>query len=172
VQLNYDFDMFSVIPDTLFGDPKRGGFLKAVGAGADDRRNKIALFRDPRTAEALAAAPERVRDFFFAAGFGLNTYASGAPQGCYPRADHDHRQLTLRAFLDFPRDLLAPAPGQAFDPHRFLADAVSAEPIKMDDDKEVVAQRQGIKIFGFSLGEIAGGVALYFVLQFGYTMAF
>lgn len=89
--LNYDFDMFDVVPSDVSDDPELQQFLNDAGFDMAPETGQIALFRETRTAEALRHAPEPLRAFFLESGFGLNTYDSGAPCGRYPAKDEEAR---------------------------------------------------------------------------------
>lgn len=135
--LSYDFDMFSVIPQAFFDDPKLGRDLRRAGLSHDQRQNRVALFREPETAAALTRAPQPVQDYLRAAGFGTKTYSSGAPPGRFPSRDDTARTAVLRLLRDeAPRHDL-PAPGGPtpvrgeFDVHRFLLAALDARPVEM-----------------------------------------
>ncbi len=142
--LNYDFDIFDLVPKGLGQDPETTGFLrrlgllarKGTGASnmADIGPNQVALFRELQTADALRAAPKGLRDYFLTAGFGLNTYCSGAPRHHYPATDENARleiieRLTVLApshTLPEPGDY--PEGGAVFRLGAFLADLGEARP--------------------------------------------
>ena len=98
--LSYDFDMFDLIPTEGEDDPTLGKFMTDIGFCPDAAARKVALFRDTQTAEALRAAPEALRSFFLASGFGLNTYQSGAPAGFYPEQDEEARLDIIRRLTE------------------------------------------------------------------------
>lgn len=100
MSLTYDFDIFDVIPTDGEDDPTLGRFMSEIGFGPDQKSRKVALFRDQRTADALRDAPDVLRDFFLASGFGLNTYHSGAPDGYYPAKDEDARLDIIRQLTE------------------------------------------------------------------------
>ena len=93
----YDFDMFSIMPDEVRAEFK--DMLDEVGMG-EVTTKQVAQFRDPATAEALQNADPQVKELFLAAGFGLNTYHSGAPEGRYPGTDEDARNTCLRKLAE------------------------------------------------------------------------
>ena len=72
--LNYDFDVFSLIPRNVSDDP-------------DSMESKAALFRDQATLQALQGAHPRVRRIFELAGFGVTVHDSGAGAGRIPERD-------------------------------------------------------------------------------------
>lgn len=145
MQLSYDFDMFCVIPQALFDDPKVGPRLRSSGLRPDHRENRVALFRDPATAAAFRRAPQHVQDYLRAAGFGTTTYASGAPPGRYPARDEMARMAVLCALRRLaPRfplpEASAPraAPGE-FEVREFLMAALDARPYEMAADRRALA---------------------------------
>ncbi|WP_299849682.1 hypothetical protein [uncultured Roseovarius sp.] len=89
----YDFDMFSVIPEEVRQEFQ--GFLNDVGMGPSVGK-QVALFRDPTLVEALSSADEKVKNLFLDAGFGLNVYDSGAPEGRFPGHDEAGRNACVR----------------------------------------------------------------------------
>lgn len=133
--LNYDFDIFEVIPSEMVADPELGDFLSDVGFTADEKDNRIALFRDPRTADALRDAHPLLRDFFLASGFGLNTFHSGAPRKRYPARDEGARlavihQLTQNAeTMQLPNADDDAGQGDAFRLTEFLMQLTEAQPL-------------------------------------------
>lgn len=135
--LAYDFDIFEVIPDSGPSDPGLDGFLTAAGFVSQADGATVALFRDPRTAEALRRAPPALRDYFVASGFGFNTYDSGAPPGFYPAKDESARlAIILRLTENASRHALqrfddAPEGGEVFRLGAFLSELDRAQPIDM-----------------------------------------
>jgi len=135
--LAYDFDIFEVIPDSGKPDPQLDGFLTAAGFVSRDECATVALFRDPRTAEALRRAPSALRDYFVASGFGFNTYQSGAPAGRYPAKDEAARLAIILRLTEnvschaLPRLDDAPEGGDVFRLGAFLAELDHAQPIEM-----------------------------------------
>lgn len=138
--LNYDFDMFDVIPGNGDEDPSLGRFMTEIGFRPDATARKVALFRDQRTADALRDAPDSLREFFLASGFGLNTYQSGAPTGFYPQEDEDARLDIIRRLTEnaeiypLPR-LTEGADAQGFVLMDFLAALAAAQPMEMQRHK-------------------------------------
>lgn len=100
MNLNYDFDVFSVIPKDIFADPKLGQFLGEMGMKENVMGNKVALFRDPKTVAALQATSPRVIEAFKKAGFGFNVYDSGAGPGRFPTGDFNARAIFLQRLTD------------------------------------------------------------------------
>jgi hypothetical protein len=136
--LNYDFDIFSVFPKAVFDDPKVGGMLAELGFEHQQRGNHVALFRDPRTVEALRQAPQAVQDYLRGAGFGMNTYHSGAPAGRYPAEDEPARVALIEKLAEelsrhnLPKsDDSQPNP-EAFNLPAFFEAVVMAEPLAAD----------------------------------------
>jgi hypothetical protein len=132
--LKYDFDIFDVVPGQTDMDLELGGFLLQNGLNADDRDNKIALFRDERTANALRNAPPQLRAFFLASGFGLNTYHSGAPENRYPACDEDARLDVIGRLAANAEQFALPKPadypegGDVFRLGEFLMHLADAQP--------------------------------------------
>jgi hypothetical protein len=141
MSLTYDFDIFDVIPTDGEDDPTLGRFMSEIGFGPDQQSKKVALFRYQGTADALRDAPDVLRDFFVASGFGLNTYHSGAPDGYYPAKDEDARldiirQLTENAEVyDLPNIAEHGEDGQGFVLGDFLTALAHAQPIEMPKEE-------------------------------------
>ncbi len=133
--LAYDFDMFSIFSDEIFADPKMRGLLKDAGITARKPANRIALFRDPRTAEALRAAPQPIRDWLRASGFGENFLPSGIPAGHYRASDEQERLQIMKRLTDnlskfpLPRADSPEARAAAFRVGDFLLSVTTAEPM-------------------------------------------
>ncbi len=138
--LNYDFDMFSVIPKAIFDDPALGGFLGEMGFTQNQKSNYVALFRDPATVAALQRAPQGLQDYLRASEFGFNTYHSGAPAGRYPDTDDAARIMVIEMLagnvgkFDLPRADDSQPPEDAFHLPAFFAALVEAQPISMPTD--------------------------------------
>lgn len=135
--LAYDFDIFEVIPESGSSDPQLDGFLSDAGFRPARDLATVALFRDPHTAQALRDSPPGLRDYFLASGFGLNTYASGAPPGRYPAGDEAARLALIQRLADnarhypLPRSEGAAVAGDAFRLEFFLAALDDCEPLDM-----------------------------------------
>jgi hypothetical protein len=127
--LRYDFDICRELPEAVFADPGL--------ADGDARSNQPgayrALFRDPRTAEALRNASPNVRDLFDRSGFGFTTYDSGAPTGHYPAQDEDSRANVIAKLAEnlFEADLSG-EDFNGFDFAEFLDLVDMSEPIQLD----------------------------------------
>lgn len=136
--LRYDFDIFSVVPTELFGDPKVSGILSEIGVQEDARANKVALFRDPATIEALNNAPEALREYFLASGFGMNPSPFQVPWGQYRASDEAARNdVTVRLtenIQKFTLPKVGETPAGGFELADFLRDLTTAQPIP---DEEV-----------------------------------
>ncbi len=142
--LSYDFDMFDVIPPEGEDDPALGHFMAEIGFCPDERARKVALFRDPRTADALRAAPDALRAFFLASGFGLNTYQSGAPAGRYPAQDEEARLDIIRRLTENAEVYSLPRLNQAsedqeFSLEEFLTALAAAQPLELTLNGAVLA---------------------------------
>lgn len=134
MSLAYDFDILDVIPGGGASDPQFDGFLKEIGFKPKADAASVALFRDPRTAEALRNGSPMLRDYFLASGFGLNTYQSGAPAGRYPAKDEAARMDIIRRLTENASRFPLPQPGDSdlFQLDDFLAELARSEPF--DDD--------------------------------------
>ena len=136
--LNYDFDIFSVFPKEVFEDPKVGGMLAEMGFQHQQRGNHVALFRDPRTVEALRQAPQAVQDYLRGAGFGMNTYHSGAPAGRYPADDEPARVALIEKLAEelsrhnLPKSDDSQPDPEVFSLPAFFEAVVTAEPLPAD----------------------------------------
>ncbi|MDO8883910.1 MAG: hypothetical protein U0934_11185 [Pseudotabrizicola sp.] len=137
--LAYDFDIFQIIPDTGSSDSELSGFLNAIGFSPPPEAATVALFRDPRTADALRRAPPGLRAYLLDSGFGLNTFDSGAPRGRYPARDEAARLDLIRRLTDNARSHDLPRPddsaegGDVFRLGEFLAELDKTAPIQMPD---------------------------------------
>lgn len=134
--LSYDFDMFDVFPTEGEDDPVLGKFMTEIGFRPDAATRKVALFRDARTADALRDAPEGLRNFFLASGFGLNTFQSGAPAGFYPEQDEEARLDVIRRLTENAEVFSLPRLDQAtetseFSLTAFLTALAAAQPMAM-----------------------------------------
>ena len=137
--LSYDFDIFDVIPPSDSGDNLVRDLLAHRASNLRPEGATVALFRDEATAEALSTAPPALRDYFLASGFGLNTYASGAPRGFYPAQDEQERLAIICRLTENARTHDLPAPedfpegGCVFRLGEFLAELTSALPVPTPD---------------------------------------
>ena len=135
MSLDYDFDILDLVPDQTGPDPFLNGFLARIGFPRDTSGNKVALFRDLATADALRDAPDGLRDYFLACGFGLNTYHSGAPPRRYPAEDEAMRLEIIDRLSAAAPHYPLPLPGSyaeggtAFRLGAFLANLELAEPM-------------------------------------------
>lgn len=134
VTLNYDFDILDLHPDQKWGTASLDRLMAQAGFTADPRETRVALFRDPRTAKALAKAPVALRDYFLGSGFGLTSYHSGAADGRYPARDEKARlaiiaRLTLNVGdYDLPSPDEYPEAGEVFRLGDFLHHLSLAQP--------------------------------------------
>lgn len=128
--LRYDFDVHTVVEDEQFGLDRTPDEVPDFGLTFQARGTKVALFRDPKTAAALRAAPKAVRSLFIEAGFGLNSHHSGVPEGFYPEADKKVRHQILTR-LDTRLDEMVPHDIDlgAFCLVDFLEEVANAQPI-------------------------------------------
>lgn len=137
--LAYDFDILDLAPVSGAFDPQLDGFLTEAGFKPKADKTQVALFRDPRTAEALRKAHPQLHDYFLASGFGLNTFSSGAPAGRYPARDEEARLSVIHRLTENAKTMPLPRPGETaeggdrFRLGQFLADLSRAEPIQMTD---------------------------------------
>lgn len=133
--LAYDFDMFSVMPDEVFADPKMRAMLKDAGITQRMAGNRIALFRDPRTVAALRAAPQSIRDWLRASGFGENVHPSGIPAGQYRASDEQDRLRIMNSLtanvstFPLPKAGSPEAVSSDFRLAEFLTSITTAEPV-------------------------------------------
>lgn len=133
--LCYDFDIFEIAPKNLHSDIELGDFLKNAGLAPASDGGAVALFRDGKTADALCRAPEALRDYFLNSGFGLNTFASGAPTGRYPVQDEEARLAIIERLTEnaahhrLPSD---PVEEGEFSLHDFLDQLAKATPFDLE----------------------------------------
>lgn len=137
MSLKYDFDMFALGGETA---AEERGVLNDVGVARNTVGNKIALFRDPATAEALSGASEKVRQYFLDSGFGMTSFTSGAPDGFYPDVDEDARLYVINALTVNlnSHDLNGEDFGE-FDMNDFLEHIDTAEPMEWDQPRNMAS---------------------------------
>lgn len=161
MSFKYDFDMFSVIPEGVRQEFQ--GFLNDVGMGAA-AGHQVALFRDPALVEALSSADEKVKNLFLNAGFGLNVYESGAPEGRFPGHDESARNNCVRRLSEniAASENLKDANWGGFDPMAFLDYFTNAKPIDQIEMQaiEKARQAQQKKKSLARLGVMAGGAMI------------
>lgn len=161
MDFKYDFDMFSVIPEEVRAEFQ--GMFDEIGMGAA-AGEQVALFRDPALVEALASAEDKVKDLFLNAGFGLNVYDSGAPEGRYPGHDEDARNNCVRRLADniAATDGLKDANWGGFNVDDFLIHLSLAQPIdqvEMQQNTDVKISHQKKKSVT-RMGLVAGGAMI------------
>ncbi|WP_095588057.1 hypothetical protein [Actibacterium ureilyticum] len=140
MSLKYDFDMFALGGEGGKDSATTQGVLNDVGVAHTNAGNKIALFRNRETAEALAGASEKVRQYFLDSGFGLTTFASGAPDGFYPETDEDARLYVINALtVNLGSHDLSGEDFGAFDMNDFLEHIDTAEPMTWEPPQGVAA---------------------------------
>ena len=161
MSFNYDFDMFSVILDEV--RQQFQGQLNDLGMGAITT-DQVALFRDPALAEALRSADERIKNLFLDAGFGLNVYHSGAPEGRYPSHDEAARNACMCKLSDTLEAAgnLKGANWGGFDMLAFVDYFVAAEPIDEVEMQAIanVYQASKKKQAMLKLGMMTGGAMI------------
>ncbi len=96
MSLRYDFDIHTVVDDETFGSGDSKKKPSEFGLSFQSKGRKIAMFRDPKTAAALRAAPKGVRSLLIEVGFGLNSHHNGVPEGFFPVEDKPARQQMMR----------------------------------------------------------------------------
>ena len=129
MSFKYDFDMFSVVPEEMKQEFQNA--FDELGMGGKTTE-QVALFRDPALAVALQNADDEVRQLFLNAGFGLNVYDSGAPDGCYLAKDEAGRSACISRFAQSivnERDVLS-RNWNGFDIEAFLDHVTQARPIE------------------------------------------
>lgn len=130
--LQYDFDIHWLIPQDVTADPSIAKMMGELGFNLNSRGNYMALFRDPRTAEALKGADDEVRSFFEESGFGWGTYDSGAGPGRFPRKDESAiTDVTDRLSQNVGGFDLAGKNWNGFNMAEFLNHIVTMEPVDM-----------------------------------------
>lgn len=157
MDFKYDFDMFSVFPDEVRQEFQ--GMLNEIGMGAVGSE-QVALFRDPALAAALRGADEAVKNLFLEAGFGLNVYDSGAPEGQYPGHDEEARNLCVHKLAEniAAAEGLSDANWNGFDVGDFLTYLSTATPIDVVEMQVQAAPPPDAKKKPLlRLGLVAGG---------------
>lgn len=140
MSLKYDFDMFALGGSDAAGGPDTSGALNDVGVAHNMVGNKVALFRSQETADALAGASEKVRQYFLDSGFGVTTFTSGAPEGCYPESDEDARLYVINALtVNLNSHDLNGEDFGTFNMNDFLDHIDTAEPMEWDQPKSMAA---------------------------------
>jgi hypothetical protein len=135
---SYDFSMFSVIPAEVFADPSLRGMLHEAGIRERDAGNRIALFRDARTCAALRAAPQPVRDWLRASGFGEAQSPCTLPPGVYRASDEGDRLRVMKNLsaqipnFALPKAGSPEAEASAFKLAGFLTSLTTATPVADD----------------------------------------
>lgn len=119
--LRYDFDILDLSGRTGATDAGLRAFLRRAGLAGDETAHRVALFRDMATAEALHHAPEALRDWMLAAGFGLTTHDTGLPPNHYPAEDEDLRIEIIARLAQTAADFPLPADPEG-EGHFRLAD--------------------------------------------------
>lgn len=89
--LNYDFDVYSEIPRGIFSEKTTTRPASEVEDHSYWEGHKVAMFRDPKTAKAFHAAPQKIRDIFLDANFSSSRSYSRVPKGYYLETDHEFR---------------------------------------------------------------------------------
>jgi hypothetical protein len=168
--LKYDFDIHSVLSEEIYANPHHNKVLREAGIDFEMAANKVALFRDQRTVDALRAAPERLRKLFLDSGFGLNRYDSGAPAGYYPARDEAARthviQLLTQNIQALP-DQSEPQSKGGFNFGDFLTHLASTQPLDAAKSQRTVRRPTAAKggadggglIFGLVVLGISGALA-------------
>lgn len=161
MDFKYDFDMFSVFPDEVRQEFQ--GMLNEVGMGAIGSEQK-AMFRDPALVAALQGADEAVKKVFLDAGFGLNVYHSGAPEGHYPGHDEDARNICVHKLAEniAATEGLNEADWNGFDIGEFLTHLATTRPIDAIEMHEMTAPQHDVKRKKplLRLGLVAGGAMI------------
>lgn len=129
--LSYDFDIHWILPQETLADPEIAKMMGDIGFDTNARSNYVALFRDPKTVEALRGADDKVRSWLESSGFGFNVYDSGAGPGAYPAADEAARiDVIDRLSKTMKAAGLKEANFNGFHLPTFLKAVVEAKPVK------------------------------------------
>ena len=126
--LNYDFDMFSIIPKEL--QAQYGELFADIGM-KEQASQQRALFRDPAAVAALQGASEEVKKCLIDSGFGISVYDSGAGPGRYPAADAPARAQVIEQLMENLEKLPADADWNGFDIEAFAMAALTAKPLQL-----------------------------------------
>ncbi|GKY88822.1 hypothetical protein [Sinisalibacter aestuarii] len=170
--LTYDYDIHWAIPQEAQDD---------AAAAPDSRANYVAQFRNPETVAALRGADPAVQDYFTACGFGLDTYDSGAPEGCFPAEDLPARNdVTERLAENLSSHDLTGRETNGFDFAAFIEYEIAAQPIDMTAQPEAEAPAPGPGLGGLmrkAIGKISAasalrlGVSLFMIFVFPHFAA-
>jgi hypothetical protein len=132
MSLNYDFDIHSIIPETVTADPKIAKMMGDVGFDFGGAGNKMALFRDPATVQALRGADPEVRAYFEASGFGFTVFDSGAGPGRFPaKFEADINNTIQRLSDNVEKFELGGKDWNGFEMGTFLEHVVAMKPVEM-----------------------------------------
>ena len=161
MDFKYDFDMFSIMPDEVRQEFQE--MLNDAGMGAMSTQ-QVALFRDPALVEALSGADEQVKNLFLEAGFGLNVYDSGAPEGRYPGHDEAARNACVHKLAESiaATEGLSLANWNGFELGDFLEYLTNAQPIDaVEMQANATIEANGTKKRSlWRLGLVAGGAMI------------
>lgn len=129
--LSYDFDIHWIIPEAVVADPAIAKMMGDIGFEMNARSNYVALFRDPRTVEALRGAAPEIRAWMESAGFGFNTFDSGVGPGLYPAKDEAARNDVIQRLSEnLDPEALRGKSMNGFDFNAFLEAVMSAKPVE------------------------------------------
>ncbi|MEM1130656.1 MAG: hypothetical protein AAGH83_09055 [Pseudomonadota bacterium] len=87
--LNYDVDITYIFPEEFFTNTS-GGLAGLTGIQLNSRANYRALFRDPRTAAALANESNAFKAYMEECGFGFVSSGLTFPKGYYDEKFENH----------------------------------------------------------------------------------
>lgn len=171
--MRYDYDMFSLIPDEVQGQFQE--MFNELGVNEMTSEQK-GLWRDTDVVEALLGADPVIKDLFINAGFGINHYFSGAPEGRFFSRDTQAREQIEDAFLDalsegLDNGSLDGANWNGFVLEDFLEYLETARPIDEVEVAEMQAWAQQAAKAKTKKKLVALGVLAAGVMAIGYVAA-
>lgn len=137
MKLRYDFDILDLSGRAAADQTGLEAFMAGAGIGTDHAGQRLALFRDKRTAEALGRAPAALQAYFLKSGFGMETFDSGAPPDRYPAGDEAARLDIIERLAanagdcDLPPAKEGAADDGCFCLADFLQHLTAATPVEM-----------------------------------------
>lgn len=172
--LRYDFDIVDTMSPQAGREAATARLLSSAGVRRDDPAQRVALFRDRRTALALRSAPKGLRSCFIASGFGLSVFESGLPSGRYQARDETARLDVITRLtenltrFELPRAEDYPIGDNVFRMGDFVQALAQARPL---DPARPAAQAAWGGLAGFAsaplwrkLSLASGGAVLYLMI--------
>lgn len=100
MSLRYDFDVITVFADARADAPDPEEASLDPSSAEETSELRLAMFRDPATVDALLVAPDGLRVYLEASGFGLAAHDGGGCDGFYPAEDEEFRVGLIQRLAD------------------------------------------------------------------------